>query len=108
MEKRFSSLRIIGTVLKVLAWVVLIGGILFGLLGMVLGSALPGLAGTRGPGSGGFLQGLALGISMIVGAVLSFLGLYAYGDAVYLALAIEENTREIAHYLKGGDALRRT
>jgi len=29
------------------------------------------------------------------------------GDAIYLALAIEENTRETAWYLKGGDTVRR-
>ncbi len=116
MEKRFRSLRIIGTVFKIIAWVTLVLGILGGLVmlgagvlgGFAGGSAFsnqaaPGLGALAGVG--GVLASLAAAVGTVIGAVLSFLVFYASGDAIYLALAIEENTREAAHYLKGGEAL---
>lgn len=116
MEKRFSSLRIIATVFKILAWVVLIGGILGAIL-MIIGGGLAGGGASRlgdvrpdvgGMGVlGGLIGGLFGGIGLLIVSVLQFLMLYAAGDAIYLALAIEENTRETAWYLKGGDTVRR-
>jgi hypothetical protein len=102
MEKKFRILRIIGTLWKVLAWIVLVGGILSA-LGILLAGAL---------GSGGFILRLfeqetgvvpgALGIvSSIFGFIVAlaftiiyFLILYAVGELIYLMLAIEENTRK--------------
>lgn len=108
MEKRFRALRIIGTIYKVLAWIVLILGILsavgvliFGVLG---GMQVRGAFGERG----GALQGLAAGglgglgaaIVILLLTLLYFLILYATGEAIYLALAVEENTREAALLLR--------
>ncbi len=115
MEKRFRSLRIIGSIFKILAWVVLVLGILGGIIMVVAGLA-GGLSGLRGIGGnagsaagalGGLVGGFAVGIGAIFAAVLYFLCLYSAGDAIYLALAIEENTRETAYYLKGSDAYAR-
>ncbi len=114
MEKRFRSLRVIATVFKVLAWIALVLGIIGGLIMMVTGLAGGILGGSSAPrelGSGmtmmaGLLSGFLGGIVTMVAAVLYFLFLYAAGDAIGLALAIEENTREVAIYLKGGDVYR--
>jgi len=117
MDKRFRSLRIIGTVLKVLAWIVLVGGML-GAVGMIVGGGLFGGSGAPRLGDlggqfgdlgtlAGVLGGLVGGIGLFFVSVVQFLVLYATGDAIYLALAIEENTRETAWYLKGGDTVRR-
>ena len=118
MENRFRSLRIIGTILKILAWVTLVGGIIFAIL-LLVGGVAGGLLGAPTAGGGdagaslgalgalGALGGLVGAISAGIGALLGFLAFYAYGDAIYLALAIEENTRETSHYLKGGDSLVR-
>jgi hypothetical protein len=111
MEPRFRSLRIIGAVLKVLAWVVLTVGVIAGLV-MLAGaiastSSGPYWAGLAILGPAGSLIGSLLGGLLAIGCgVLSFITLYAYGDAIFLALAIEENTRETAYYLKGGDNYR--
>lgn len=108
MQKRFRALRVIGTIFKVLAWIDLILGILgavgvliFGALGgMRLGGAfgeregvLPGLA-------AGGLSGLGGAIVILLLTLLYFLTLYATGEAIYLALAVEENTREAALLLR--------
>ncbi|MDI7275855.1 MAG: hypothetical protein QME94_07740 [Anaerolineae bacterium] len=118
MEKRFRSLRIIATVFKVLAWIVLVAGIIGGLIMMITGLA-GGMLGassaardtTSGLGAAsmmaGLLTGFAGGLVTVIGSVLYFLLLYAAGDAITLALAIEQNTRETAHYLKGGDTYPR-
>lgn len=115
METRFRSLRIVGIVFKVLAWATLIVGAIAGLVMLVsavaggfLGVASPGgreaAAGLGASGAlGGLLSGLAGGLVVVLCALLGFLMFYAYSDAIYLALAIEENTRKTAHYLKGGD-----
>ncbi len=120
MEKRFRSLRFIGTVLKILAWITLVLGVLGGIV-MFIGGIAGGLAGSQlalPSGSSAdptaMLGLLTSGIAGVMAGILSvffsflyFLFLYAAGDAIYLALAIEENTRETAWYLKGGDGLRR-
>ena len=118
MEKRFRALRIVGSVLKIIAWIVLILGVLGGLVAIVAGMA-GGLAGGYRnspapnnmfpgvPGLGGVVGGLFFALASVVSGLLSFLFLYGAGEAVYLALAIEENTRETAYYLKCGDSLPR-
>ncbi len=108
MQRRFRALRVIGTIYKVLAWIVLVLGILsavgvlvFGVLG---GMQAGGAFGERG----GVLQGLAAGglgglggaIVILLLTLLYFLVLYATGEAIYLALAVEENTREAALLLR--------
>ena len=107
MEKKFTVLRTIGTVYKVLAWIVLVLGILAA-LGVLAAGVWGEARAVRAPGifprsyvplmgiAGGFLG--ALGIAL--GAGFYFLLIYAFGEAIYLALAIEENTRETAQYLR--------
>jgi len=96
MEKRFTALRTIGYVYKGLAWAVLILGGIPALLSLLIGIA----GGTRAPGLLGPFGGPALGA---IGAalifavtVLMFVGLYGAGEAAFLALAVEENTRATA------------
>lgn len=107
LEKKFTVLRVIGTIYKVLAWIVLILGILAALA--ILAAGIWGEARLVRPygiiprpyaplmSIAGGLFG-ALGIA--VGAVFYFLFLYAAGEAIFLILAIEENTRATAQYLR--------
>jgi len=107
-QKRFRALRVIGTIFKVLAWIVLVLGLL-GAAGVLIFSALGGMQ--LGDALGqreGALQGLAAGglsglggaIMILLFTLLYFLTLYATGEAIYLALAVEENTREAALLLR--------
>lgn len=113
MEKRFRSLRIIGTVFKILAWATLVLGVLGGII-LIIGGLATGFSGSSALGNdasglglvAGLFTGLLGGVTTVICSLLGFLCLYAYGDAIYLALAIEENTRETAYYLKGGDTFR--
>jgi len=106
VPKRFGVLRVMGTLLKVIAWIVLILtilgaiGVIFSsmsgdLLTSLLGNALtPDLLTTLGP-AGGILAGVAV----LVGGLIYFLILYASGESIHLQLALEENTRLTAALL---------
>jgi hypothetical protein len=97
MDRRFTALRIIGTVFKVLAWIVLISGLL-GAIGMlVLGFTFTGQEGPLGLNLGGPLAGVGLFVASLILASFGFLTLYAVGESVYVFLSIEENTRRTAY-----------
>jgi hypothetical protein len=105
VPKRFVVLRFFGTLLKVIAWIILILSILSA-IGAALASGpltdalVPllgdqaGLASTLGTG-GGILAGLFI---LIIGLIY-FLVLYVSGENLHLQLAVEENTRLTAALL---------
>lgn len=100
MERRFTALRIIGTVLKIIAWLMLILGIL-GAIGLLIASfALTDQLGISELNVGGPLAGIAGFVVTLVIAILQFLSLYAGGEFIYLFLAIEENTRRTAYFVQ--------
>ncbi len=104
MEKRYSVLRLIGTIFKILGVVVALLAVL-GALGLcaslvVQGATLP----RESVGGLGALGGTAAGI--IVSVVYFLIGivyaltLFAIGDLVYVLLSIEENTRATSAMLR--------
>jgi hypothetical protein len=102
VEKRFRALRIIGTFMKVIAWIVLALGILGGLAFIVFGGF-----GAANYGDGGalntlegFLAGGIGGLGIMIMSAIYFVALYASGESIYLLIAVEENTRETALLLK--------
>ncbi len=106
MEKRFTVLRIIGTVWKVMAWLQLVIGVIGAIAVLVMGilaqAAIPEAlniprATSRAFGVGGGIVGF---VAVLVGAVVYFLVFYAVGDVLYLLLAIEENTRQTSEQVQ--------
>jgi hypothetical protein len=101
VPKRFGVLRLVGTLLKVIAWIVLIVSIL-GAIGLVLmensGLQLPitDMVDTSALGQTG---GIAIGLGILVLGLIYFLILYASGESLHLQLAVEENTRLTAALL---------
>ncbi len=100
MDRRFTALRVIGTVFKVLAWISLILGLLGAIGSLIMGFTLSGTQGPLGLDLSGRLAGIALFVVALIIAVFSFLGLYAVGESVYLFLSIEENTRRTAYIVQ--------
>jgi ABC-type long-subunit fatty acid transport system fused permease/ATPase subunit len=100
MERRFTALRIIGTVLKILAWIALLFGILLAVASVVVGFGLSGQEALLGLDLAGPLGAVAMFIAVIIVAIFNFLLLYAAGEAIYVFLAIEENTRRAAYILQ--------
>ena len=117
MDKRFKALRVLSTVYKILAWLVLVLGVLAGLgiltLGVIGGGTLTTLSYGYARGMD-FLPalmqgGIVMGIIGFLGALLvsgfHFVILNAVSEFILLALSLEENTRETAYYLRGEGSL---
>jgi hypothetical protein len=105
VPKRFGVLRFFGTLLKVIAWIILVLAILSA-IGAALASSM--IADQVGPalssnpvlsgllGSGG---GIVAGIFILIMGLIYFLILYVMGENLHLQLAVEENTRLTAALL---------
>jgi hypothetical protein len=109
VPKRFGVLRFFGTLLKVIAWIVLVVSVLGAILAVIFGSSpvMTGLleqslpAGTdasvlTGAGIGG---GIVIGLLLLIFGLIYFLMLYVAGESIHLQLAVEENTRLTAALL---------
>ncbi len=108
MEKRYSALRLIGTVYKVLgviAGAITLLAVLAVCASAVLGGAAlddfgrrQGLPNLVGNAFGGIIVGVA---GILYGGIIA-VTLYAFGEGVYLLLALEENTRATVALLQQG------
>jgi hypothetical protein len=104
MEKKFRVLRFIGTVYKILAWIALVGGVLFAvgsLIAMIVGGGRAFIPHRYQEFVPGALAGVISFLGSLLMAVLYFVMLYGVGELIFLLLAIEENTRATAHMLHG-------
>ena len=100
MDRRFTALRVIGTVFKILAWIALLLGVLSAVLALIAGLTMGGTQEWFGLAFGGPLAAIAAFVVALIISIFNFLALYAIGDAIYLALAIEENTRRAAYLMQ--------
>ncbi|MBN1248257.1 MAG: hypothetical protein JXC32_11405 [Anaerolineae bacterium] len=109
MDKKFKILRFIGTVYKILGIVSATLTVLGGLgicLTSVLGGALferfqSGL-GPMGPRAltNGPVAGVIAALIVLLYGAITALVFYGIGEGVFLLLALEENTRATAAYLR--------
>lgn len=99
---RFGVLRLVSTLLKTMAWIILVlsilGALLIGLLTPMLGETLgdlPLLSELLVDSGAGIIAGLVL----VISGVVTFLSLFAAAETIQVQLAIEENTRLTAALL---------
>ena len=103
MEKRYRALRLVGMMYKILGAVVLVLAII-GAIGVCLAGILGGQAlseFSRDFGGdfrnlgiySGALGGIISGVITLIGGGIGGLTLFATGEAIYLLMDIEENTR---------------
>ncbi len=92
--ERHIVLRVVAVLLKVLAWVSLVGGVLGLVVGVVFGSFVGSLGGSMDGRAGG-LSGVWFGLGSLLIGGLYFLVLFAYGDAIAVLLRILDNTHRI-------------
>ncbi len=115
MEKRYGALRIVGTIYKVLGIIAAVLTVLAVVAlcgaGAVGGAALDsvgrGLGQDFGGGAyGGMLGGVLLSVVAVLYGGIIAITLYAFGEMIYLLIALEENTRLTAQMLQhqGGAA----
>ena len=106
MEKRYRALRIIGMLYKIIGGIILVITIVSAagicVAGFLGGAALNEFSRDIGPGwSGvGFLSsalgGVLAALGMLIGGGLGGLTIFATGEAIYLLIDLEENTRAAA------------
>jgi hypothetical protein len=110
MEKRFAALRIVGTVYKVLVAVIAVITVvsIIGLCGtsIIGGTALDAFVNEYGNTSGGTgiisgaIGGIIISVAALIYGGITSITLFAFGEAVYLLIAMEENTRQTAMLLR--------
>lgn len=106
VPKRFGVLRFFGTLMKVLAWIILVLAVIFAIGAVILGSstAVSDVLSNIGVDSplvsmGGFAGAIVAGIFVLITGLLYFLIFYVAGESIHLQLAVEENTRLTAALL---------
>jgi len=99
MEKKYTVLRVIATLYKIVGVLIALGTILVVIL-IVAGTA----AGTQAMREFGFYNGPLVGFFSIIITILTggltALGVYAIGEGLYLLIGLEENTRFTAILLR--------
>jgi len=102
VPKRFGVLRLVGTMFKVIAWIILALAVVFA----IVVSFDPSILGSLSSQGGGVLDmatqaggGIVVGIVALIVGLIYFLLLYAAGESVQLQVALEENTRLTAALL---------
>lgn len=100
MDRRFTALRVIGTIFKIFAWLVFITGLLGAIGALLAGFTLSGQDLLFGLNLSGPMAGIAMFVVALIVAIINFLLLYALGESIYLFLSIEENTRRSAFFVQ--------
>jgi hypothetical protein len=99
MERRYTALRIISLVYRILGGLALI----LAVLGAILAVAIPGSITVSSPAldtsNSDTLARLLPAVIVLVSGILSGLGLFAVGQMIQLLLDTEENTRRTARVL---------
>ena len=106
VEKRFRVLRVIGTIYKILGWIILVVGVLTS-LGILVAGLVGGAGVTQfmsrnsqlGGLMGSVLGGLIAAVVSFVLTLVYFVFVYGMGELIYLFLAIEENTRATSAWI---------
>ncbi len=115
MEKRYSALRTIGSIFRVVGYIILVLTILGALavcgISVISGTAIESASqqfglNTSGTGIlGGIFGGLIAAIAVILYGGMIALGLVAFGELTYLLIAVEENTRRTAMIVENQNRL---
>ncbi len=96
MEKRFTALHVVVILIRILAWLVLVLGIISA-VGLLIGALLGGLD-ALGEYGLPVPTPLGAGVGFVAALLLTlveFVILYATADLIGVLLAIEENTRAL-------------
>ena len=101
--KRYTALRVIATLLKILAWITLIlsivGAIAVGTGGMLNTNQILGEPLSRSP-LASMVAGLGGALLSLLFGVLYFIAFYAAGQSINLQIDVEHNTRETHELLR--------
>lgn len=92
MKRKYGALRTVALIFTIIAWIVLIVGVIGSIAGGVLGLV----------GDMGMLAAVGVIVGGIILSLVYFLILLAFAQLIYLFVDVERNTRETAYRLRGG------
>ena len=94
MEKKFTALRTISVIFKVIAWLIAAFTII-GFIVMLVGGATLSQFGSRygAPSMMGPMWGIFMALYILIIGAISFISFLAAAELILVVLAIEENTR---------------
>ncbi len=100
MEKRFTALRVVSVIFKILAWIVAVLTVIGFIVMLVGGAAMSsmmsrGYGGYGGMGALGVFGGIGMAFGILIYGAFMFVSLLAAADMILVVLAIEENTRAL-------------
>jgi hypothetical protein len=98
VERKYGFLRAFSVILKIIAWLILIGSLIAAFVLVVVGGVSPPEMGEFSRFSG-VVTGAFMGIIAIVLGIIYFLFFYASAELIMLLISIEENTRKGAQLL---------
>jgi hypothetical protein len=108
MKKKFSALRTIGTIYKIVGVIIaiftILGSIGFCIVGFTGGAIFQSAASQLSGGSnlnsaGAGIAGVLAAIWILIMGAIAALSTYALGEGIYLLIDLEENTRRTADLL---------
>jgi len=109
MEKKFTALRIVSVIFKVLAWIVAVLTVIGFIVMLVGGAAMSSIMnrgyggyGYGGMGALGAFGGVGIAFVILIYGALIFVSLLAAAEIILVILAIEENTRVLKPPQTGG------
>jgi L-asparagine transporter-like permease len=97
MQKKYGFLPFAAKVLKVVAWIFLVIGVIGSIFyGIATGSAANGLANGLASGLAGGIAGFFIAVIGIIFSFLAWVFLLTARELLYLLMDVEENTRNTA------------
>jgi hypothetical protein len=102
-DKKFRALRTLATLLKLLAVLVLLTGIVVGSLMVGMGAVGAGPLRDAVPELGDAASGpaaIAGGLGIILVAAVYFILLVGAGEGIYLLIAVEQSSRDTAELMR--------
>lgn len=99
MEKRYTALRIIGTLYKVIGVLIAIGAVLLVILTLFSGQMVEGMMQPNAKGLATMVQIMGI-VGILIGGAIGALSMYALGEGLYLLINLEENTRYTSMLLR--------
>jgi len=97
MQSKYSFLPFAAKVLRVVAWIVLVGGAITSIVfGILMASAANGAVGGLAGGIAGGIVGFFVAFLGIIFSFLSWVFMLTIRELLYLFMDVEENTRNTA------------
>lgn len=97
MQKKYSFLPFAAKVLRVVAWIILVGGVIISIVfGILMANAANGVVGGIAGGIAAGIVGFFIAAAGVIFSFLTWVFMLTIRELLYLFMDVEENTRNTA------------